>query len=76
MYIKARVKAGMKSESFQQVSETHFDIAVREKAEQNRANARVIALIAAHFNVAPGKVRIVNGHHSPSKLLSVDTETR
>ncbi len=76
MYVKTRVKAGMKAESFKQVSDTHFDVTVREKAEQNRANARVIALVAAHFGVAQGKVRIVNGHHSPSKLLSVETETR
>lgn len=72
MYVKARVTAGAKRESFLAESETHFQIAVREKAERNQANARVIALIAAHFRVAPARVRIVNGHQSPSKLLSVD----
>jgi uncharacterized protein YggU (UPF0235/DUF167 family) len=74
MYVKVRARAGAKAESFRQESDTHFAIAVREKAERNEANSRVIALIAEHFRLPPGKVRIVNGHHSPSKLLSVDTD--
>ncbi len=74
MYVKARVQAGAKAESLRQVSDTHFAIAVREKAERNEANLRVIALVAGHFGVPAGKVRIVNGHRSPSKLLSVDTD--
>ena len=74
MYVKARVRAGMKAESFRKVSDAHFEIAVREKAERNEANLRVVALVAEHFMLPSGKVRIVNGHHSPSKLLSVDAD--
>lgn len=72
MYIKAKVIAGMKKEKFLQTSKDHFEIAVREKAERNMANSRVIELIAMHFSVTKNKVRIINGHHSPSKLLAVD----
>jgi uncharacterized protein YggU (UPF0235/DUF167 family) len=74
MYVHARVRADQKNESFATVSKTHFSITVREKAERNDANRRVIALVAEHFQVPVGKVRIVNGHHSPSKLLSVDVD--
>lgn len=74
MYIKVRVTAGVKGEVFEQVSEDHFTAKVREKAEQNRANKRVIELVARHFLVPVGKVRIVNGHQSPSKLMVVDRE--
>jgi uncharacterized protein YggU (UPF0235/DUF167 family) len=36
----------------------------------NLANKRILAIIKATY---PGmQVRITNGHHSPSKLLSVD----
>lgn len=72
MYIKVYVAAGAKNESFLQEAATRFRVAVREEAARNRANTRVRELIAAHFAVPIGTVRIVNGHHSPSKLVAVD----
>ena len=74
MYVKARVTAGAKREEFRKESETHFHISVREKAERNEANARVRELLALHFGVPIGKVRIVNGHQSPSKLFDVASD--
>jgi uncharacterized protein YggU (UPF0235/DUF167 family) len=38
------------------------------------ANNRVIDIIADYFVVVRGKVKIVNGHQSPSKMLSVDID--
>lgn len=76
MYIKVRVQAGAKKELFDKQSTDHFIIAVKEKAERNMANRRVVELIARHFDIPIGKVRIVSGHHSPSKILSVDIETK
>lgn len=72
MYVKVRVVAGKKTESFTPTSSDHFTIWVKEKAERNMANNRVVELIARHFKVQLNKVRIVSGHHSPSKILSVD----
>jgi uncharacterized protein YggU (UPF0235/DUF167 family) len=72
MYIHAKVTPGAKKETFKQKSEDHFEISVKEKAERNMANWRVIGIIAEHFRVPAGKVRIVNGHRSPSKLLVVE----
>lgn len=74
MYIHARVTTGTKTESCTLVSETHFKIGVKEKPERNQANARVIELLAQHYGIPHQKVRIINGHHSPSKLLSVDKD--
>ena len=71
IYLHVKVTAGVKKEKFEQVSEDHFEISVREKAERNMANARVLALVASHFKVPKNKVRIINGHRSPSKLLVV-----
>ncbi len=74
MYIKARVSAGMKKESFVQKSPDTVHISVKERAERNMANSRVTELVAAHFNVSKGKVRIISGHQGPSKILSVGIE--
>ena len=74
MYIKVNVIAGAKKEIFKIKSKDHFDISVKEKAERNMANSRVIELVAEHFKVPTKKVRIINGHHHPSKLMVVDLD--
>jgi uncharacterized protein YggU (UPF0235/DUF167 family) len=74
MYIKVRVVAGSKKEEVVLEKPNYFKIFVREKAKQNMANKRVIEIIAREYRTTSPKVRIVSGHHSPSKLLSVDIE--
>ena len=71
-YIHIKVTASASKESLKKKSEDHFLISVREKAERNMANTRILELIAEHFKVPKNKVRIVNGHRSPSKLIVVD----
>lgn len=71
MYIHVKVTPNAKEEQFEQVNETHFIAHVREPAEQNRANKRVLELVQARF-IEATRVHIVSGHHSPSKLLAVD----
>ncbi len=86
-----------KKEKIIKKSEDHFDISVKEPAEKNLANKRVIELVRDYFKVynpvrgkklsvsatstsfesGPltgynGEVRIVSGHHSPSKIISLD----
>ncbi len=71
MYIKVKVFAGSNKEEFKKNSDTHFEARVKEKAERNMANSKVIELVRKYFKTS-GDVRIINGHHSPSKMLSVD----
>ena len=71
-YIHVKVSAGVSKESFVKKSENHFEISVREKAQRNLANTRVLQLVADHFKVPLNKVRIVNGHRHPSKLIIVE----
>jgi len=73
MYIKIKVTAGAKRETLAQETKDHFKISVKEPALRNLANMRVRELIANHYKIPIGKVRIINGHHSPSKLLVVDS---
>ena len=72
MYIKVRVATGVKKEAWKEISVDTFEASVKEPAERNLANTRVKELAADHFKVSVGKVRIVSGHHSPSKILSID----
>ncbi len=72
MYIHVAVTAGAKKESIKLIKDDHFEISVKEKAERNMANSRVLELVAEHFKIPKNKVRIVNGHHHPSKLLVIE----
>lgn len=71
MYIKVRVIASAKHEKVEVQGNDHLKIWVKEPAKQNLANKRVVELVAAHFKVPANKARILSGHHSPSKLLSI-----
>ena len=72
MYIHVKAKTGARKEEVNKISADHFEVTVKEPAEMNLANKRILAIIKA---VYPGmQVKIVNGHHSPSKLLSVEEQ--
>jgi uncharacterized protein YggU (UPF0235/DUF167 family) len=72
MYIRVKVSPSAKKEIFRKINEDHFEVSVKEKAERNLANDRVLELFSIHYKLAKGKIRIVNGHRSPTKLLTID----
>jgi uncharacterized protein (TIGR00251 family) len=72
MYIKVKVKAGSKKEKIEEISKDHLNIDVVESAERGLANKKVINLVREYFQVYNGDVRIVSGHHSPGKIISID----
>ena len=72
MYIKVRVKAGARKEEIEKISEDHYYISVKEKAERNMANNRIREIVASLLGVKREAVRIINGHQSPSKLISIN----
>ncbi len=71
MYIHVKVTTEAKKELVKEKSSDHFEVSVREPAERNLANTRVIEVVALHFKIPKSHVRIINGHHSPTKLLSI-----
>ena len=72
MYIHVKVKTNTKKEVLEKIDDSHFAVSVREKAERNEANARIIEVLRNHFGTR--SVRIINGHYSPSKLFSIDLD--
>ena len=71
MYIKVKVIAGAKKEKIEKKSENSFLISVKEPAERNLANNRVREIIAVVYEINQKSVRIISGHQSPSKILSI-----
>ena len=71
MYLKIIVTAGAKKERIEE-TKNGLEISVREPAQRNLANTRVREIIALRFKVPLSAVRILSGHRSPRKLLSID----
>ncbi len=69
-YVRVRVHTSAKKERVISHA-THIELFVREKAVRNEANQRIRTLVAEYFQVPVAQVRICNGHHGSSKLLSV-----
>ncbi|MEA2112411.1 MAG: DUF167 domain-containing protein [Patescibacteria group bacterium] len=72
MYIKVRAFPKSKHEDLKEVKEGKFEIRVKEKAERNLANQRIIEMLAQYFKVGEDDIKIINGHHHPSKLISIN----
>ena len=81
MYIKVKVTTGAKKEKIIKKSKDHFEISVKEPAERNLANKRIIGLLREYFKArlndgtvgqVYNDIKIVSGHHSRSKIISLD----
>lgn len=72
MYIKVKVQAGAKKEIVTKKSDNSYGISVKVPAERNLANTRVREIIASIYGVNIKSIRIISGHLSPSKILSVN----
>lgn len=70
MYLKVFVTPGAKKEKVEEKGETLL-ISVREPASGNRANTRVRELVALRLGRPLGSVRILTGHRSRAKMISV-----
>jgi uncharacterized protein YggU (UPF0235/DUF167 family) len=67
------VKPGSKKGPLVEVGASgELTVFVRERAVDGAANAGVVALLAAHFDVPKSRITIVRGHASRSKLIDVD----
>lgn len=71
MYLKIKVKAGQKREEVEKVNENTFHISVKEKAERNMANTRILEILSLELKIPINKIRIINGHQSSTKLISI-----
>jgi|SRR3989344_6632253 len=54
-----------------QLDETHFEIAVKEPAEKDRANIAVLETLGKHLGVPFYNFRIVSGKTSRNKVIEI-----
>lgn len=80
MYIKVFVTPGAKREKVEVSHPAKSEekggmllVSVREPNTGNRANTRVREIIAGRLGIPVGKVRILTGHHSRVKMISISS---
>ena len=71
MYVRVSVYPSAKKEVVLNIGDNRYEIRVKEPAERNLANARLIELLAVEYKVSPKSIRIVSGHHSSRKIFSL-----
>lgn len=70
MYLKIKVIPDSKVEKLEKQAEDSWRVWVKVPAQNNAANTRVLELVRQEFPAT--SVRIISGHHSPSKIISIN----
>jgi len=68
--IQVRVKPNSKTEEVSQEGD-NFVVKVKEPLKEGKANQAVIKLLAEHFGVPQGQVRILSGFKSKNKVIEI-----
>ena len=71
MKIFVKAKPSSKKENIKKLSETNFEICVKEPPVRGRANAAIIIALARQFSVPPSSIRIISGHASRQKIVEI-----
>jgi len=71
MKIFVKAKPNSKTESIKKLSETNFEICVKEPPVRGQANTAIIMALAKHFGVPFSAVRIISGYTSRQKIVEI-----
>lgn len=70
-----RVTTGAKKALVEKVAENEYRIKVNAKPVDGAANIRLIEILAEHFNVPFGAIRIISGATSHNKIIVVFSDS-
>ncbi len=71
MRITIRVSPNAKKPEVSEISPGNFKVRVNAKPVDGAANIRLIEILAEHFNVPFGAIRIVSGATSKEKVIEI-----
>lgn len=73
MILKVKVKPGSKAEKIEKISENEYVILLKERAEDGKANQRLINILAKEFDVDFRRIKIKNPK-SRNKIIEIKKE--
>ena len=65
------IKEIMKNLPSDKISETNFEVCVKEPPVKGQANTAIIMALAKHFGVRFSEVKIISGHTSRQKIIEI-----
>jgi uncharacterized protein (TIGR00251 family) len=71
MLIKVRVFPSSKKEEVIQKSSDSFEVKVKEKPIEGRANQAVVSALASFLKIPENKVRLVRGFKTRNKIFKI-----
>lgn len=71
MKIFVKAKPNSREENIKKLSDTNFEICVKEPPVKGRANMAIIIALARHFGVPLSSVKIISGHTSRQKIVEI-----
>lgn len=69
MLIKVRVTPNAKVTSVTKILENEYEVKVDQRAEEGKANKRLIEILAEYFGIKKSQLSIVSGSKSRNKLI-------
>lgn len=73
MFIKIKVFPGSKKNEIIKKSEDSFDVKVREKPKQGKANQAVIKILASYLKLPKEKIKLIKGFKEKNKIFEIKT---
>jgi uncharacterized protein (TIGR00251 family) len=71
MQIKVKVFAGCESDEIVKKKDNEFEVRVKEKAEEGRANRAVIKVLANYFKIDESMIRLIKGFKERNKIFEI-----
>jgi uncharacterized protein YggU (UPF0235/DUF167 family) len=71
MLIKVKVFPGSKTEELREKSENGFEVRVKEKAENNLANKKVLEILSRYFGIPQSGIRLIKGGKKRNKIYEI-----
>lgn len=72
MIIKVKAKPSSRKREILKINEDSFEVSLREKAEDNKANIELIKLLSNHFEVPNKNIKILKGMTSRHKIIQIE----
>jgi len=73
MLIRVKTFPNSKKEAITDKGESRFYVYVKEKAEEGRANERMLEVLATHLKTTTKKLVITRGSKTPNKIIKLLT---
>lgn len=70
MYIRIRAIPDSKKEEWVKEGDDLYRVSIKEKAEGGKANKKIVEIVREKLKIT-GQIKIVSGHTSTTKILSI-----